>query len=309
MPELLTHTKRQAFKNCRRYYFNRHELHLTIKRQRTGRRRGSIFGSALFQAHQGHDVEPFINSQYDEMEPRDTQEADELELERIKMLEVVPAYIAQYGTDRRREVVYQIPLVNPYTKRRSLSKTFELAGKIDGIVVTGRHTCDIIEDKIAESIQRAMIDRLPLDDQATEYVLALASRGWQARVRYRHTRWPGINPQPARGKREAETLGDYQARLRDDLVERRNFYFDEQILMFPTDHLEDYMRGRWETAAEIVRARWEHQRGRNSFYKTTSRCHDWGGCEFIPLCTNRAGAGALYEIEPLDNPELGGQNG
>jgi hypothetical protein len=177
-----------------------------------------------------------------------------------------------------------------------------------------------------------MIDRLPLDEQATEYVDAFMSVGWDAEVAYRHTLYPQINPKkgkeapaltpsgkPSKAKSVApETLEEFADRLLEDVLQTRpEHYFDEQILWFPKDHMDDYRAGRWGTAQDIIAARrvfreTARRQGTDvlvppalaqEFPMNSSRCWEYGGCEFIPLCTKLPGAEALYEIVQ-DNPEL-----
>lgn len=310
--ETLTHTKRRDFANCPRYYFHRHEQRLVVVAQKTGRRRGTVFGDAIFSASMAEDkreaIEFAVDQAYLERWPQTQEEQDELTLEIAKLKEIAFGYVDTYGTPGRREVEFYLPLINPSTGRAS--RTFQLGGKIDGMVPLGDSTALLVEDKLVSSLQRAMIERLPLDAQMSEYVSALRARGWGAEVSYRHTRWPGINPEKAKefktkDNRPAETIEDYRERLAEDIGDRPEFYFDEQRLLFPDDHLGDYHRGRWGIAKSIMQARLvEAESGwQTAFPMNSGRCFEFGGCEFIPLCTKREGAIALYE-ETSDNPEL-----
>lgn len=247
----------------------------------------------------------------------DASDAGELEVEAVKVGELAIAYVERYGIDNRREIEFVLPLRNPRTRRSS--RAYKLGGKIDGAVITGHHHVRIIEDKLVQQIQKVMIERLELDDQVTEYVDAFLVEDWTADVSYRHTRWPGINPtkekippaltpsgNPSTAKYvPAETLDEFRERLRLDILERQPFYFDEQILNFPVHHMEEYRRERWGTAQDILAARRHAGKPTQEevFYKNPSRCWEYGGCEFIPLCTKIEDAHALY-VEVEDNPEL-----
>lgn len=320
--ETLTHTKRRDFQNCRRYFLHRHVHRLAPRMQKGGRRRGSAFGDAIFAcletARAGGDTEKVysalvwsLNLSYDQIIPQDQEEADALELERAKIHEVVVGYIRRYGLATRREIEYDLPLINPRTRRQS--RSFRLGGKIDGLEPLGRSRVRIVEDKLVGQIQEAMIARLPLDQQSTEYVDAVLARGWDAEVAYRHTLLPQSKPKligTGQAKRR-ETMGEYRLRLREDIAARPEHYFDEQILQFPREHLEEYRRERWGIGQQILEARREVGRitEPEAFPKNPSRCWEFGGCEYIPLCTMRSGAMDLYTTVP-DNPELtGGSEG
>jgi molecular chaperone Hsp33 len=265
---------------------------------------------------EGRSMIETVEDLYSERHPSSTEEGIALEIEKVKLVEVSLAYIKTYGIDSRREIVYEMPLINPTTGRAM--HAFRVAGKIDGLISLGNKHAKVIEDKFVQQIQKVMIDKLPLDDQMTEYVDALSREGWTAEVEYRHTRYPGINPEkPKEYKKKdnypGETLEEFGERLAADLVERHSFYFDVQRLMFSTEHMEEYRLHRWQVGKEILERRREAKKlGIAAWYKNPSRCGDWGGCSFIPLCTMQEGAEHLYEVSDVQDPELetgGGANG
>jgi hypothetical protein len=326
--ETLTHTKRRDFKNCPRYFLNRHIKHLATRRQKTGRRRGTIFGDGLEHAQvtlaehginivaegEAYTHEFFtqwLEQEYEKMEETTNfspEDYAELEVERVKIGCMLTKYLMKYGIDQRREVEFYLPLRNPRTKRTS--RAFQIGGKIDGVIVQGPKHVAIVEDKFVGQIQKVMIERLELDDQTCEYVDAFASKGWTADVWYRHTRFPSINPKPPREYKTkddypGETLDEFAERLLADIDERPEFYLDEQILPAAQLHLEDYRRGRWGTAQQILLARRTvgTELEPYSFPKNPSRCWEYGGCEFIPMCCEWPGFEDLY-VEVEDNPEL-----
>ena len=314
----LTYTKLSTFKNCHRKYLNRHEKLLVPRVQRQGQRRGGNLGSILFRVQQktqeGKEfaLRPFIvdtvENLYFERHPSSTEEQHGFDIEKVKLIEVSLAYISIYGIDHRREIVYDLPLINPLTGRSM--RAFRSAGKIDGIISLGNKHAKIIEDKFVQQIQKVMIDKLPLDDQITEYVDALAHEGWTAEVEYRHTRYPGINPNPPKEYKKkdnypGETLEEFGERLAADLVGRHSFYFDKQMLMFSTEHLEEYRLHRWMVAKEILeRRRMAKRLGDAAWFKNPHVCGDYGGCQFLALCTMQQGAEDLYTVSEIADPEL-----
>lgn len=321
--EPLTQSKYRTYRDCPRRFYLRHEAKLEPKASKRGLRRGAVFGHALFavsraadaQGESGVDIRRIITEQvskeYEAVIPDSQKEADELELERVKLVEIAIGYIRRYGIDKRLEVIYHLPLRNPATG--ASSRTFHSAGKIDGVVPLGGQHARVIENKLMTSIQKAMLDKLPLDTQITEYVDALAQKGWTAEVSYRHTRFPGINPNPPKEYKTkpnypGETLDEFGSRLAGDIEARQDFYFDEQIVAFDMAMLEDHRHERWRTSQDIVHSRYGLKRGlplAQAFPRNSSHCADWGGCVFIPLCTGMEGAEGLYEVGE-DSPELEG---
>jgi hypothetical protein len=328
--ELLTQSKYRGWRGCPRFFYHRHEQRLSPRLEREGRRRGTIFGSAIFAVQQAEEngrlieieetglshrfavwqvIDETVESFYSDFHPSSQDEQDELALEAVKVSVMARAYLGRYGIDRRREVVFEMPLLNPVTGRQS--RTFRRAGKIDGVVPLGNNHALVIEDKFVGQIQKAMIDRLVLDQQIAEYVDALAQRGWTAEIEYRHTRYPGVNPSSAKEYKTkanvpAESLDDFAIRLAADVTDREEFYFDMQRLVFDASSLVEHREGRWAAAKGIMFARQQLRENLPlgiAFPKHEWKCNQYGSCEFLPLCTNQEGAEALYVVGE-DNPEL-----
>lgn len=314
MSETLSFSKAQLFKNCQRAYYWQHQARLSLRAQKPGRRRGTAFTHALFVARAasqaGEPVGPAIDAavedSYDDavLAVRSSAELRELEVEIVKVQVMALAYVDRYGIDQRRETLYELPLVNPFTGHAM--RAFTVTGKIDGLLFYGEpRRVDLIEDKFTSQITPVMVQRVPLDEQITEYVEALAQHGWPAtRVRYRHTRVPSINPEKAKTfktkpDKPEEPLDEFRQRLTEDVEERTSFYMDEQVLYLSDDQLRDYKAGRWVTAKEILeKRRLSRSIGMSAFPKNTSKCLDFGGCEFLPLCEGQPDAIELYVVRP-----------
>lgn len=316
--EVLTHSKRRDFNNCRRYYFHKHVQNLTSRMAKAGRRRGTLFGDTIFDARAFYDktgddspaaiaavVQMSLQDALEELTAAGVDER-ELEVDCAKIWVMVTAYIERYGFESRREVEFYLPLVNPKTGRSS--RRFQRGGKIDGVTLMGNKHVRIIEDKFVAQIRKASIEKLPLDAQMSEYVDAFLQKGWTAEVEYRHTRVPGKNPLPPKQFKTkddypGETIPEYIDRLRQDVEENPSAYFDVQYLNFPTILMDEYRLERWQEAQDIITA------GKvGSWYKNTERCDDYGGCEFIPLCNQYEDAHALF-IKQDANPELAREEG
>lgn len=316
--EILTGTKRGTFKACKRAFLYRHEMRLRSRVTKGGRRRGGAFAAALdavaawnqIDAETVEDVrlptleeviEASLVESYGAQYPNTQDESDELEFEQHALRVLVYEYLQRYGIPDHHEVIFKLPLLNPATGKAS--RTFLRGGKIDGVKKIAPKTVDIIEDKLYQQVNENMIGSLSLDEQTCEYLDAFLQMDWAVRnVRYRYTRWPSIR------RKQKETLDEFCSRFVEDIATRPTFYFDEQIVIFPTDQMEEYRRERWQVGQDILAARALVRRGvppEQAFYRNPSRCDSFGaGCQFTPLCTCLPDAMDLYIVEDSDTPEL-----
>lgn len=215
--------------------------------------------------------------------------------------------------DERREFEWRVRLRNPWTG--AYSNTFDLHGYSDGLVDPSGYPIDaeggvmsnapfeLIENKLVGRVTNIMVQRLPLDRQ-----LALNRYGiWRATgrpvnvVKYRWMKKPSIKQRGGRkaDKSDAESLDAFLDRLATDYEERPEFYAVEEQPAFVTT--EDLLRLEcelWEWA-EDVRAKMRPDRGRpRLFDRNTSHCADYGGCQFLPICTGDPDAMSLYRVRP-----------
>jgi hypothetical protein len=216
------------------------------------------------------------------------------------------AYLERWpaGPGETREFEFKVRLRSPWSG--AYSRTFDLAGKADGVVNfygmadNGFSVSDevvsfeLIENKLVGQITPQKVQRLPLDRQVAIYRYGI----WRATgrrvetVRYRWTRKPQIR------QRQNETVEEYCERIRQDYVERPDFYLHEEEPQFATTG--DLLRIEAElwVLAEQVR----HAERQKLYVRNTAHCHEFGGCQFIPICTGDPDAFSLYR-KRLDQPE------
>jgi hypothetical protein len=233
-------------------------------------------------------------------------EMSEKQLETLLINEAIVAgasklYLSKWpgGPGETREFEYRVRLRSPWTG--AYSRTFDLLGKADGVEdpmgfnVVGRQdpmletrlpSLGLIENKLVGRIDDHKVQRLPLDRQ-----IALARYGiWRATgrkvetVRYRWVRKPQIR------QKQAETVAQYAERIRQDYEDRPDFYYHEEEPQFATTG--DLLRIEaelWTWAEQMRAGAKQHLYPRN-----TSHCSDFGGCQFIPICTGDPDAMSLY---------------
>lgn len=193
------------------------------------------------------------------------------------------AYLACYGAHELREHPMRVRIRNPRTGRPSLS--FDLVCRVDGLDLDGG---ELIEDKLVAQIPRKageMDRRLRLDRQVSIccYVTWRTTGVLVERVRYRMTLKPAIR------QNKNEFHDDYLARIASEYATRPEHYLAE---FEATRTLSEFLRLEhelWRWAEQLRSARADGVWPRN-----TGACADFGGCRFLPLCSEEPGAEHQY---------------
>lgn len=288
--EVLTHSHMQLRKNCPVAEHYRYERGLVRRAQSAS----LTIGSAVHRGIETGKVEEALRM-FEGVYPSTQADQDAHEVMMATVEAMLTGYFAAYEPfdSYEAEIPFQVPIINPDTKARS--KTFDLAGKVDGLTkIDGQWW--ICEYKTTSQLTRAYIDRLQLDTQITTYMYGLQRlRSIKvAGVIYRIIKKPTIR------QKQTETASQFRERVVEDYRARPEFYFDEQRLYRSQEDLEDFERELWMFTQRILQERRE-----GIHFKNTSRCAEYGGCPYIPLCLKYQDAMDLYtHAEP--NSELKG---
>ena len=214
---------------------------------------------------------------------------------------------------------FRTPLVNPATLAKS--RTFELGGKIDGIVRNEDGRLMILEHKTASNGE---IDdpstpywtKLAMDSQVSMYYIGAESLGYQVEgCLYDVLRKPQQRPlkatplesrkytkpkidkktqevlEPARlykGQREFdETPEEYRARIRKHIEENLEAYFVRREVHRVDAQLREFLYDAWAKAAEMRAMRNAHEKhGIGAVPRNTSACHRYNReCPYWDLCS------------------------
>lgn len=196
------------------------------------------------------------------------------------------AYLKAYGSHHQtRELDVLVRLRNPATG--AYSRTFDLMCRVDA--VADDYT-EIIEDKLTSQIPRSNLHQLvALDRQISieAYVIWRAYGVLPDLIRYRMTLKPGIR------QTKKESFEEYLARIGDDYASRPEHYLAEETA---TRTLDDFLRLEqelWRWAEQVRSARAD-----GVFPRNVSHCRDFGGCQFLPLCSAEPGAAHLFSERP-----------
>ena len=290
--ELLTYSAMGQFKNCRKAFYYRNVLSIVPRIEKESRG----IGSAVHKGIETGSIEEALRL-FDNIFPSDQEEADKLEINKAIVHAMLEGYFNLYGSgfpeaeERYPEFKFKIPIVNPKTKAKS--KSFMLAGKVDDLIKTNNEWW-LVEYKTAGTVDKSYIDKLMLDTQITTYIYAI-QKFFNIKISgviYRILRKPSIR------QTKKETVSQFIDRLMQDYKDRPEFYFYEEKLYRSQEDLNEFEAELWDITQDLLKCRKE-----GLWYKNTSRCKDWGKCEYIPLCACQPDAIELFKEKEI-NSEL-----
>ncbi len=203
MIELLTHSRQDTFKSCRKKHQFSYEIGLRPVEDARALRMGSAYHDGLESLGSGASIEHAcsrIYAAYARGGP-EWMTPYEWDIERETLLRLLCAYewrwIESGVTNIEAEFSFKMPLVNPATGRTTPS--FLLAGKIDGIVRLEDDRQAVKESKLlGEDIgpDAHLWRRLRIDSQISLYMHAARAKGFPVEtVLYDVTRKPAIAPE------------------------------------------------------------------------------------------------------------------
>ena len=247
MKELLTASRMAAMLFCPRKHFWRYEVGLRRDVDGDALRFGSAWHRAMEARWQGADVSAAFAAAV-----ADKQNLDETQLATLSGM--LAGYYTLYASD-------PIKSVHPEVEFRFAmagSRTFDVAGKIDGLAVMHDGRLALVEHKTAGCDISPESDywlRLRGNGQVMQYVLAARALGWDvALVIYDVARKPGIRV------KQGETPEQYGERLAADTRERADFYFARREVPILDDDLSEFEVQRQVMARQILSCRGESRR-------------------------------------------------
>ncbi len=317
---LLTHSAMSCARRCLRQYFYRYELALRSRRDAAALRlgaavhkglelwsKGATPEAAILAATEGYAVCPAWADLYD------------WQIEREIVANLLAGYFWRYGTDTLEyvevEKSWEMPLINPASGRES--RTYQLAGKRDGLVRAGDGRLSVLERKTTGDDIGPDSDywlRLRCDQQISLYTLSALHDGHDVSgVLYDVLRKPTIRPRQIplldetglkvvvdeqTGERmfnkdgkprqsagagmklatRPETPDEFGARLLADIEERPDYYFQRREVPRLEDDLQAFRLECWQQAQMLSDCRRWGRWFRNVGRNTCSFC------EYSRLC-------------------------
>jgi hypothetical protein len=286
MKPVLTHSAISTF-DCPMKFKLRQVDRLRPRIKREGLAVGGLY-------HIGRELgEDVMLDRLDEYLPLDQYDADKQMINRAILLGMLRAAESWFDNpaEMEHEPEWLLPIINPDTGRQS--KKFLTGGKADGIGWDGLIWCVIEEKTTAQRWSKSDIDKLPLDRQVLNEVsnLQRARNITVSQVRYRYILKPYIK------QKQTESTRQYCDRVMEDYAERPEFYLHEERLYVEQERVIEWERDLWRLAQVI-----DHTQKHNAWYRNTSRCAEWGGCSYLPICRGEDIEG-MY-VNEVPNPEL-----
>ena len=242
------------------------------------------FGTAIHKGLETRDIDEALNVLITDY-PHTQEEADEQDVALVTVRALLEGYFERYPAfdHHKPEFEFEMPML---TDRGRKSTKLKIAGKLDDLVKINNRWW-IVEYKTASRLDSSYFDRLYVDSQITMYMYAMERLDYNpAGVIYRVIRKPGLR----RGRTEA--LEAFLERLRKDIAERPEFYYEERMLYRDKRDL-----GEFEETIYLEAKQANDCARKGRCFRHSTACSMYGACEYLPLCMGEAGAReALYEI-------------
>lgn len=343
--ELLTFSRQDSFKTCRRRHFFAYEQRIRPRFDAKALRMGQIFHTCLEMLGKGYDLATavyHVTNAY--ANPPESFDMQDWFYECETIIRLLCGYQWRWAGETIKHVapekVFNLPLINPQTGMPS--RTFALAGKIDGIIELEDGRLAVIEHKLLSEDLASDSDlwkRMRIDHQVSLYVIAARRLGYPVEsVVYDVTRKPTIRPEvvplmdeegikivlDAHGERvrtqkktwrqtgdsalgyvlqtRPMTPEEWGDKLNADIAARPDHYYARVEIPRLDKDLAEYEVELWDIAKTIRDAQMNDRH-----YRTCNK-NTCGFCPWFSLCTSGYDINHLpeeFEIVYNIHPELG----
>lgn len=301
--ELLTASMMGMIVSCMRKYFYRYELGLQSSAEHAALSFGSAWHTAMAARWLGKPADEALAAAVgDPPTPRlrgtGAHALDELQVATLSGL--LTGYYRCYSTDPVRELrpeqEFQFPLAG--------SRTFDVAGKIDGLGALDTSRLALIEHKTTSDSVAPESDywlRLRCNNQIMQYVHAARACRFPVEVIYYDvTRKPSIRPKQVPKQNRIETADEFGQRLAEDTCVRPEFYFARREVPILDQDLDEFVIQRLEISRMILALRRASRVTTRPYQAWPRNCSEMtcGFCEYKEPC--------LQGIEiSASNPPIG----
>ena len=307
---IITHSELQTGKTCLRQMYFRYQLGLRPIQDalplRLGKaihyglhlRKLTMMGTPL----KHNTILDQVLAEYDKNKPN--VESYSWEIERVTIAAMLNCYCWRWAEQDKQikyvasELTFSIPIVNPDSNK--ISRTFNVAGVIDGIATLPDGRLAIVEHKTSGQdvgIESDYWKQLRIDSQISLYFMAAKRLGYDVEtIIYDVLRKPTIRPYHATptDKRKYKADGSLYANMHDkdeapddyglrfvaDIGERPDFYYSRREIPRLDADIEEFRHELWQNAKML-----QECKKYNRWYRNTRACIGFGRCPYFNLCT------------------------
>lgn len=229
---ILTSSRMSALLSCPRKHYWRYEVGLMPDSETNALRFGRAWALAMQARAGGADYETALQVL--------TQvQCDELQVATFSGL--LAGYYHHYSPE---SLIKKLHSEVAFSSKLDGSRTFDVAGKMDGLAELTDGRAALKEDKTTSDSIAPDSDfwlRLRWNAQLYQYILAARALGWDVQVViYDVTRKPAIRPKQVPKQDRIETPEEYGQRLAEDTIVRPDFYFARREVPIIEQDIEEF---------------------------------------------------------------------
>ena len=271
--ERLTASGLATLTSCMRKYFLRYELGLQHNSEAAALTFGSAWHRAMESRWHGKSAEEALSDAVGEIQPLD-------ELQVATLTGLLTGYYKCYDHDPIKELQSEQEFLFPLAG----SRTFDVAGKIDGLGIHEDGRPLLLEHKTTSDSVEPDSDywlRLRCNSQIHQYVHAARTCGTNVElILYDVVRKPSIR------QKANETVEEYGQRLTEDAITRPEFYFARREVGVLDQDIEEFIVQRLELARLILALRRASQKTAKPSQAWPRNCSAMSCrmCDFSSFC-------------------------
>lgn len=257
---------------CPRRHYWRYEIGLKAVTEAQALRFGTAWHAAMEARWQGLAFEAALAAA-----------VKDVKFEEVQMA-TLSGLLAGYYRRHEQEPVKELHAEVEFRHPIEGSRTFDSAGKIDGLGVLHDGRLVLMEHKTTSESMEAGSDywlRLRLNQQVMQYVVAARALGWDVQViLYDVTKKPAIR------QKQGETTAQFGDRLALDTQDRPDFYYARREVPVLDQDLEEFKIQRFELSKLILALRQAERRTglREQAWPRNVNAMSCQGCEFSGFC-------------------------
>jgi len=270
---ITTYSMWSLFRNCRKACYWRYLRELAPIRRDPRLGFGTLIHECLELWHRGRDLAAVLGH-LDQRLPNRTQDDEQRQGWRLATA-MMAGYANRYPAEAFEvlalEHTFEGEIVNPATRARS--RSFVLAGKVDGLVRIGNEHY-VLEHKTASSLDGGYLERLWTDFQITLYAYYLEQA---LGIRITGVLYNVVLKARLK-QRRTESEAEFEGRLATKYAQAAMFH--REMLYLSRDQFTVLRAELWELTQALLDAR-----RRNTWYQNTAFCfHHYRPCPYFALC-------------------------